>query len=146
MTQLKELRLINDSNILYLKKVNRSYKRNEIIKNILNDETCFFKMSKDEAYMILQNIGISDDQIDIIYKKLISPNEFYSLYKCQKIDLKDDEIIIKYPIYRADELFKKQKKGSDNNNEPVQEYMELTVYKETFFIKIINKIKKLFGR
>ncbi len=42
MTQLSELRLINDSNILYLKKLNRSYKRNEIIKNILNDETCFF--------------------------------------------------------------------------------------------------------
>ena len=42
MTQLSELRLINDSNILYLKKLNRSYKRNEKIKNILNDETCFF--------------------------------------------------------------------------------------------------------
>ena len=34
MTQLSELKLINNSNILYLKKINRSYKRNEIIKNI----------------------------------------------------------------------------------------------------------------
>ncbi len=46
MTQLNELRLINDSNILYLKKLNRNYKRNEIIKNILNDETCFLKWIK----------------------------------------------------------------------------------------------------
>ena len=32
MTQLSELRLINDSNILYLKKINRSYK-DMLLKN-----------------------------------------------------------------------------------------------------------------
>ena len=86
MTQLSELRLINDSNILYLKKINRSYKRNEIIKNILNDETCFFKINKNDAYMILQDIGILDNQIDNVYQNLISSDEFYNLYKCKKID------------------------------------------------------------
>ena len=145
MTQLSELRLINDSNILYLKKINRSYKRNEIIKNILKDETCFFKMNKNDAYMVLQNIGILDTQIDTIYQKLISFDEFYNLYKSKKIDLYDEELLIKYPIYNGDEIFKNKKIISDNN-ESIHKNMELTLYKESFVIKILNRLKKLFGR
>ena len=146
MTQLSELRLINDSNIIYLKKINRSYKRNEIIKNILNDETCFFKMNKNDAYMILQNIGILDNQIDNIYQKLISSDEFYNLYKCKKIDLNYEEILIKYPIYNSDDLFKNKKINPDNNYESFHKDMELTPYRESFLIRILNRLKKLFGR
>lgn len=146
MTQLSELRLINDSNILYLKKINRSYKRNEIIKNILNDETCFFKMHKKDAYMILQDIGILDNQIDNIYQKLISSDEFYNLYKCKKIDLNDEEILIKYPIYNTDELFKNKKITSANTYKSIHKDMELTLYKKSFFTKILNRLKKLFSR
>ena len=146
MTQLSELRLINDSNIIYLKKINRNYKRNEIIKNILNDETCFFKMNKDDAYMILQDIGILDNQIDNIYQNLISSDEFYNLYKCKKIDLNDKEILIKYPIYDTDELFKNKKINNDNNYESFHKDMELTPYRESFLIRILNIIKKLFDR
>ena len=140
MTQLSELRLINDSNILYLKKINRSYKRNEIIKNILNDETCFFKMNKNDAYIILQDIGILDNQIDNIYQKLISSDEFYNLYKCKKIDLNDEEILIKYPIYNADELFKNKKITPDNNYESIHRDMELTPYKESFLTKMLVRV------
>lgn len=146
MTQLSELRLINDSNIIYLKKINRSYKRNEIIKNILNDETCFFKMNKNDAYIILQDIGILDNQIDNIYQKLISSDEFYNLYKCKKIDLNDEEILIKYPIYNSDDLFKNKKINPDNNYESFHQDMELTPYRKSFLIRILNRLKKLFGR
>lgn len=110
MTQLNELRLINDSNITYLKKINKSYKRNEIIKKILNDETCFFKMTKNDAYIILKVIGIANEQTDNIYQKLISSDEFYKLYKSKKIDLDDEEILIKYPIYNTDVIFEKKNK------------------------------------
>ena len=109
MTQLNELKIINDSTIVYLKKLNRNYKRNEIIKHILDDDACFFKMNKNEAYIILQNIGISNEQIDSIYENLISSNEFYRLFKCNKIDLNDKEIIIKYPIYETNNLFNNKK-------------------------------------
>ena len=115
MTQLSELRLINDSNILYLKKINRSYKRNEIVKNILDDEACFFKMNKNDAYIILQDIGILSEQIDIIYQKLISSDEFYRLFKSKKIDLNDKDILIKYPIYDTDDLFKNKKVDKYND-------------------------------
>ena len=147
MTQLSELKLINDSNILYLKKINRSYKRNEIIKNILNDETCFFKMNKNDAYIVLQDIGISDNQIDTMYQKLISSDEFYNLYKSKKIDLYDEELLIKYPIYNVDEIFKNKEITPDNNYKSIQKDIELTPYKKnSFFIKILNRLKKLFGR
>ena len=145
MNQLSELRLINDSNILYLKKINRSYKRNEIIKNILNDETCFFKMNKNDAYMILKDIGILDNQIDNIYQKLISSDEFYNLYNCKKIDLNDEELIIQYPIHNVDEIFENKKITSDTN-ESIHKNIELIPYKESFFIKILNRLRKIFGR
>lgn len=143
MTQLSELRLINDSNILYLKKVNRSYKRNEIVKNILNDEACFFKMNKNDAYIILQDIGILSEQIDIIYQKLISSYEFYRLFKSEKIDLNDKDILIKYPIYDTDDLFK-NKKVNKYNDESIQNTMELIPYKESFIKKVLNKLKEIF--
>ena len=145
MNQLSELRLINDSNIIYLKKINRSYKRNEIIKNILNDETCFFKMNKNDAYVILHDIGILDNQIDTIYQKLISYDEFYNLYKSEKIDLDDEDIIIKYPIYKSEEIFK-NKNITTNNDEFIYKDVELKPYIEPFYIKVLNKLKKLFGK
>ena len=143
MTQLSELRLINDSNILYLKKINRSYKRNEIVKNILDDEACFFKMNKNDAYIILQDIGILSEQIDIIYQKLISSDEFYRLFKSKKIDLNDKDILIQYPIYDTDDLFK-NKKVDKYNDESIKNTMELIPYKESFIKKVLNKLKEIF--
>ncbi len=143
MTQLSELRLINDSNILYLKKINRNYKRNEIVKNILDDETCFFKMNKNDAYIILQDIGILSEQIDKIYQKLISSDEFYRLFKSKKIDLNDKDILIQYPIYDTDDLFK-NKKVDKYNDESIQNTMELIPYKESFIKKVLNKLKEIF--
>lgn len=42
MTNIKQLRIINDSTIIYLKKIKKCYGKNEIIKDILKDDTCFF--------------------------------------------------------------------------------------------------------
>ncbi len=143
MTQLSELRLINDSNILYLKKINRSYKRNEIVKNILDDEACFFKMNKKDAYIVLQDIGILSEQIDIIYQKLISSDEFYRLFKSKKIHLNDKDILIKYPIYDTDDLFKNNKVNKCSD-ESIQNTMELIPYKESFIKKVLKKLKEIF--
>lgn len=141
MTQLNELKLINDSNILYLKKLNRSYKINEIIKNILKDEACFFKMNENDAYIILKDIGILSDQIDSIYQNLISSDEFYRLFKEKKLDLNDEEILIKYPTYNTDNLFK-NRRIDDANKESIKN-TELVPYKESFIKKILNKLKEI---
>ena len=72
MTQLQEIKLMNDSMILYLKKIGKSSQRNEIISEILKDDACFLKISKDDACMILEDIGIGKDKIESVYSSLIS--------------------------------------------------------------------------
>ena len=144
MTQLNELRLINEANIQYLKKVNENFKRNEIIKEILNDDSCFFKMNKDEAYMLLSEIGILDEHIENIYQKLISTDEFYYLYKSKKIDLKDEEVLIKYPIYDVEEIFKKNIDSTNENMDKPEE--EIILHKQSFFIKILDGLRRIFKK
>ena len=144
MTQLNELRLINEANIQYLKKINENFKRNEIIKEILNDDACFFKMNKDEAYMLLSEIGILDEHIENIYQKLISTDEFYYLYKSKKIDLKDEEVLIKYPIYDVEEILKKNIDSTNENMDKPEE--EIILHKQSFFIKILDGLRRIFKK
>lgn len=107
MTQLlNTVRLLNDSTIVYLKKMGLATNRNEIIKQILSDDACFFKMDRGDALVILKDIGIGEEKIDKIYLSLTSKNEFYSLYNEQKIRENDAELKIKYEIYEADNIFK----------------------------------------
>ena len=72
MTQLEQIKLMNEIMILYLNKIGRNSERNEIIRKILNDENCFFKINKEDAYTILEDIGISKDKIELIYSELTS--------------------------------------------------------------------------
>ena len=72
--QLKEIRLMNESMIKYLESLGKSAQRNIIIKNILEDEKCFQKLEKEDYYMILKDVGISEEKIDYIYLNLVSNN------------------------------------------------------------------------
>lgn len=72
--QLKDIKLMNDTMIKYLSSLGKSTQRNEIIKNILEDDKCFEKISKDDAYMILKDIGVSEEKIESIYLNLVSIN------------------------------------------------------------------------
>ena len=71
MTIIDELRLMNETTILQLDKRGIDSKRNEIIKLMLNDERCFSKMKKSEAFGVLEDIGISKDRLRNVYQKLI---------------------------------------------------------------------------
>ena len=146
MTQLNEVKIMNDTMILYLKKLGMSYERNEIIRKILEDEACFFKMEKEDAYIILNDIGIQNENIDNVYSNLISNDVYYDLYKNGKIDENDDELIVRYKIYDTNNLFKKTKKiikvtnGNETTNNAVIEY------KESFFTKIFSKLQRFFSK
>lgn len=147
MTQLNEIRVMNDTMILYLKKLGKDTRRNEIINKILEDESCFFKMNKDDAYVILNDVGIKNQNIDNIYSELISNDVFYDLYKKGKIDKNNDELVIKYKIYDRDNLFKNSTlvipKEIERNELTGNALVE---YKETFFLKMLKKIKRLFSK
>ena len=46
MTKFEEIKLMNESTIIYLKKMGGDSTKNEIIKKILEDDACFFKIDK----------------------------------------------------------------------------------------------------
>ena len=53
MTLIDELKVMNYSIIDCLKVKGISIKKNDLIKEILKDEACFFKMKKEEAMNLL---------------------------------------------------------------------------------------------
>ena len=56
MTLIDELKVINYSIIDCMKTKGISLKKNMLIKEILKDEACFFKMEKKEAIVVLKNL------------------------------------------------------------------------------------------
>lgn len=107
MIQMKELKLMNESMILYLKKIGMDSKRNEIIRQILNDDACFFRMDSSDAYAILHDIGVASEKLETIYSSLVSRDEFYRLQKEGKIKENEKDLKIKYENYDTNNLFKK---------------------------------------
>ena len=47
----------------------------------------------------MQKVGVKQEQLDRVYKKLISPNTFYDLLNKGKIKADDDSIVVKYDVY-----------------------------------------------
>ena len=99
---LADLRIMNDTKLDYLKQIGKSGKRNEIIKEILEDEACFFKIEEENAMIILKEIGVDKDCLIKVYKELISSDNYYKLINEKKINPNDEEIIIKYRLYNSD--------------------------------------------
>lgn len=143
MTQLNEIRIMNDTMIVYLKKIGINYQRNEIIKKIFSDDACFFKMDKGDAFLILSEIGIKDN-IEETYDKLISNDVYYDLYKKGKIDKNDMDLVIKYEIYDTENLFK-NKNTSQKDHYYINKDTSLVEVKEKNFLqRLFDKIKSLF--
>jgi len=46
-------------------------KRHLLIRNILNEKNCFLKMSMKEAYSILKDLGLSEEEITLTYVVLL---------------------------------------------------------------------------
>lgn len=108
MNEFRVIVVMNEAMLKLLKEKNSNYEENLKIKKILEDEAIFFKINKSDAYKILGNVGVKEDMIESVYKKLISPNIFYDLLNTGKIK-PEDKLIIKYDAYNSDDIFKKRK-------------------------------------
>ena len=67
---LEKLRHINDK-FLEIKTDNDELKKHQLIRKILNDDKCFFKMSVEQAYAILRDLDFSEEELKEIYSELI---------------------------------------------------------------------------
>lgn len=147
--KIEELRLMNETRIRYLNKINKDTYRNQIINKILEDEACFFKMEKEDALILLEDIGISKDNIESIYNDLISKNRYYELEQKGNINNKDKEILIKYEERNIEEVFEERRErlekdntsNIENNKNKIKTEILETNKKQNIFNKIINKVK-----
>ena len=110
MNEFKVITIMNEAMLKLLKDKNSNYDENMKIRKFLEDETVFFKISKQEAYTILKNVGVKQENLEDVYKKLTSQKMFYDLVNRGKINKDDKSIIIKYTLYDKDDIFKKKNK------------------------------------
>ena len=108
MSEFKVIVVMNEAMLKLLKDKNKDYNVNLKIRKKLQDEALFFKINRIEAIEILKNVGVKQENIENVYKKLVSPNEFYTLLNRGKININDTKLIIKYDTYNSDDLFKKK--------------------------------------
>lgn len=75
MITIKDLRIMNDTLINYYKDYESQNKKkllkHRIIQEVLKNEDCFNKMSKEDAIKILEDIGVSKANIESTYKDII---------------------------------------------------------------------------
>lgn len=112
MDEFKVIVVMNEAMLKLLKDKNADYNKNLKIKKYLEDEALFFKIDKLNAYKILQIVGVKQEQLENVYKKLTSENVFYDLLNRGKIKADDENIVVKYNIYNSNDLFKKRNKES----------------------------------
>lgn len=105
MDEFTVIKVMNKARIEILKEKNNDYSLNEKIQEYLKDEALFFKISKEKAYKILKETGVTKERLQIVYEKLISSKTFYDLLNKGKIK-DNDVLIIKYDIYNQKNLFK----------------------------------------
>ena len=108
MDEFKVIVIMNEARLKLLKDRQANYEENMKIKKSLEDETFFFKISKSNAYDILQKVGVKQEKLDEVYKKLTAPTIFFDLLNKGKIKINDDNIVVKYDTYNSDDLFKKK--------------------------------------
>ena len=90
---------MNETNIDYKIKNKEDYNINLEIRDILKDEAIFFKITKQRAYQLLEKLEIKKEKINTVYEELISKKVFYNLLYNKKIDINDNNLLIKYPTY-----------------------------------------------
>lgn len=96
MDEFVVIKVMNEATLRALKEKNGDYSKNKKIKEILEDEACFFKMSKEAAFSVLFYSGVNTDKLEETYKKVIAKDRFDRLVTAGKINIDDEKLIIKY--------------------------------------------------
>lgn len=109
MDEFKVISVMNEAMLKLLEHKNANCDDNLKIRKYLEDETIFFKIDKLKAYEILKKVGVKQDQLEEVYKKLTTSEVFYDLLNKGKLKADDDKLIIKYNTYNSGDLFKKKK-------------------------------------
>lgn len=109
MNEFMVIAIMNEAMLIEKMDKKQNCEMNARIKQILEDEAIFFKISKEDSFKLLNSVGVKDNSLEQVYKKLTSLNMFYSLLRAGKIKEDDNTLIVKYETTKLNELFKKNK-------------------------------------
>ena len=73
---IEKLKMLNNKLIELNANDETNLKKYQLIKKILNDDKCFFKMEIDYAYAILRDLGIEESDLKNVYMELIDIKNF----------------------------------------------------------------------
>ena len=71
MIRFEDLIIMNEATIIYLTKLGKSIQRNSIIREMLKDRAVFKKLPKEDALIVLLEIGIGEQNLNSAYNDLI---------------------------------------------------------------------------
>lgn len=69
---MKEKLIELNNKILELNNGNDTYEKHVLIKKILSEKNCFLKMSIEQSYAILRDLGINENELKDVYLQLIN--------------------------------------------------------------------------
>lgn len=96
MDEFVVIKVMNEAMQRLLESKRENSLKNQKIKEYLQDEAFFYKISKKSAFKILLAVGVKSEQLENTYKKLIEPSVYYRLVREGKIDINDKCLVIKY--------------------------------------------------
>lgn len=96
MDEFIVIKVMNEAMQRLLESKGENSLKNQKIKEYLQDEAFFYKISKESAFKILLTVGVKSEQLETTYKKLIQPSVYYRLVRAGKIDINDKRLVIKY--------------------------------------------------
>lgn len=96
MDEFVVIKVMNEAMLRLKKSKNEDSTRNEKIKELLQDETIFFKIRKEMALKVLVSVGVNEEKIEETYQKLITKNMYERLIRKGKINPQSDNLFVKY--------------------------------------------------
>lgn len=73
---INKLRELNEKMLIRYDNDEKNLRKYQIIKEILNDDKCFFNIPIEYAYSILRDLEIEESKIKDVYKELIDSKNF----------------------------------------------------------------------
>ena len=107
VNKFKVIEVMNKAMIELLNEKHNNCEANIKIQENLKDEAYFFKIEKEKAFDILKKVGVKEEQLENVYRELISSDIFFDLVRKGIINQEDGSLIVKYKNYVPGELFNK---------------------------------------
>lgn len=96
MDEFIVIKVMNKATLKVLKNQNKDYSKNEKICSLLEDESFFYKVTKEASLAVLNQVGVNTEMLDITYKKLVNKINFDKLVNQGKIDINDENLVVKF--------------------------------------------------